>query len=85
MLHKMLAGAILMAMFMGLAQEMRISESETGTIGACLRWRELSGSAAKPVNISIPPLDRSMSLISAKPMRFMTKTGVPSCTWFGDD
>ena len=84
MLNKIIAGAILMAVFMGLAQEMRISESETGTIGACLRWRELSGSAAKPVNTSMPPLDRSMSLISAKPTRFTIKIGVLSCTWFGD-
>ncbi len=29
MFNKMIAGAILMAVFMGLAQEMRISESET--------------------------------------------------------
>ena len=29
MVNKMIAGAILMAVFMGLAQEMRISESET--------------------------------------------------------
>ena len=29
MLNKIIAGAILMAVFMGLAQEMRISESET--------------------------------------------------------
>ena len=85
MLNKIIAGAILMAMFMGLAQEMRISESETGTIGACLRWRGLNGNAVRPVNIPTPPLGRSMSLISAKPMRFTIKIGVPSCTWFGDD
>ncbi len=29
MLNEMIGGAILMAVFMGLAQEMRISESET--------------------------------------------------------